>query len=158
MIILNGQEITTIEALEIAMTEYSISDEMKVVLRNDFNQIANLPTPSEIQESYLKNTIRQRKEYADDLLERLKQKNISEGINALQGMWMHSRMRALPITFMGLPFTQDIMNMAVSGDIEIACLTLMNATPDDMTQPYHWWSQDRINWLITDMKNYLGWP
>jgi hypothetical protein len=118
-----------------------------------------LPPPSaaEIQASYLKRTIVERKAYAEDLLERLKARNISQGINALQGMWMHSRMRALPITFMGVATTQDIMNMAVSGDIEIACLTLQNATPDDMSMPYHWWSQDRINWLITDMKAYLGW-
>lgn len=115
------------------------------------------PSPSEVQASYLRNTIKARKEYAEDLLERLKQRNIGEGINALQGLWMHHRMRALPITFMGLSMTQDVMNMAVSGDIEIACLTLMNAAADDMTQPYHWWSQARIDWLIADMKSYLGW-
>lgn len=114
-------------------------------------------SPSEIQSSYLRNTIKNRKEYAEDLLERLKQRNISQGINAFQGLWMHHRMRALPITFMGLDLVQDVMNMAVSGDIEIACITLQYAVADDMTQPYHWWNQERINWLVADMKAYLGW-
>jgi hypothetical protein len=114
-------------------------------------------SPSEIQASYLRNTIKQRKEYAEDLLERLKQKNITEGINVYQGLWMHHRMRALPITVNGVGLVQDVMNMAVSGDIEIACVTLQYAQPDDMSQSYHWWTQDRINWLIADMKNYLGW-
>lgn len=115
------------------------------------------PSQNEIQASYLKNSIKARKEYAEDLLERLKLRNISQGINLAQGLWMHHRMRALPITFNGLSLVQDVMNMAVSGDIEIACVTLQYAVADDMTEPYHWWSQDRINWLIADMKAYLGW-
>lgn len=115
------------------------------------------PTVGEIQASYLRNTIKQRKEYAEDLLERLKQKNISEGINAMQGMWMHHKMRALEVNFMGVDFVVDIMNMAVSGDVEIACLSLMNCTPDSMALPYHWMNAARINWIVADMKAYLGW-
>lgn len=114
-------------------------------------------TQSEIASSYLSNTIQERKKYAEDLLERFKKKNINEGINALQGMWMHNRMRAASITFYGVPFTIDVMNLAVSGDIEIACLTLMNVTPDDDSMPYHWLNTNRVNWLVTDMKQYLGW-
>lgn len=114
-------------------------------------------SPAEVQASYVRYSIKERKAYADDLIERLKARNISQGINALQGMWMHHRMRANEITFMGLPVTIDLMNLVISGDIEIACLTLMYTTPDDMTMPYHWWNADRINWLIADMKAYLGW-
>ena len=108
------------------------------------------------QES-LKLSIKQRREYADDLIERLKFKNISEGINALQAMCMHHKMRALSVTFYGVPMTLDILNMVVSGDIEVACLSLMNCTPDDMSQPFHWLNQDRVNWIVADMKQYLGW-
>lgn len=115
------------------------------------------PTQYEAQTSYLKHTIKARKAYAEDLLERLKQRNISQRINVSQGLWMHSRMRAVPINFNGLEVSIDVMNLAVSGDIEIACVTLQYTTPDDMTQPYHWWSQERINWIINDMKAYLGW-
>jgi hypothetical protein len=50
------------------------------------------------------------------------------------------------------------MNMGLSGDIETACLTLMSGQPDDMTQPYHWMNQERINFLVTEMKAFLGWP
>lgn len=105
----------------------------------------------------LKLTIKQRREYADDLIERLKFKNISEGINALQAMYMHHKMRALSVTFYGVPMTLDLMNMVVSGDIEVACLSLMNCTPDDMSQPFHWLSADRVSWIVADMKSYLGW-
>lgn len=102
--------------------------------------------------------IKERKAYAEDLLERFKARNVSQGINLLQGMHMHSRMRGLSITVSGVSFTLDIMNMAVSGDIEIACVSLQYATPDDMTQAYHWLSAERIGWLVSDMKLFLGWP
>lgn len=114
-------------------------------------------TQAEMQASYVKYTIKERKQYSEDLIERLKEKNINEGINIAQALWMHHRMRANSISFSGIPFTIDIMNLVISGDIEVACVTLMNTTADDMSQPFHWLSQDRINWLILDMKAYLGW-
>jgi len=115
------------------------------------------PSPQEQLEYALSKTIKDRKEYAEDLLERFKKKNLSEGINAIQGMWMHSRMRAVSFTFYGLPVVIDILNMAVSGDVELACLALMNTAPDDGSQPFHWLTQARINWLVADMKSFLGW-
>lgn len=110
-----------------------------------------------VQPDLIKESISKRREYAEDLIQRFKYKNITEGINALQAMYMHHKMRALSVTFYGLPMTLDILNMVVSGDIEVACLSLMNCQADDMTAPYHWLNQSRINWLISDMKTYLGW-
>lgn len=106
----------------------------------------------------LEQSIKSRKVYAEDLLERFKKKNISEGINALQAMSMQAKVRALPVTFMGHSMVVDLMNCAISGDIEVAILTLLYCTDiDNMTQPYHWLNQDRINWLVADMKSFLGW-
>lgn len=107
--------------------------------------------------SFLKFTIKQRKEYCETLLEEFKARNVGLGINAPQGMWMHHRMRAMEITFMGVPMTLDILNLAISGDIEVACLTLMYSTPDDGTQFYHWYTQEVKDLLIADMKSFLGW-
>lgn len=105
----------------------------------------------------LKETIEQRRHYAEDLIQRFKYKNITEGINALQAMYMHHKMRALPVSFYSVPMTLDILNMVVSGDIEVACLSLMNCTADDGSMPFHWLNQERVNWLVADMKSYLGW-
>jgi hypothetical protein len=107
---------------------------------------------------YLNVSIKIKKEFADDLIERLKKKNISENINAMQGLWMHQKIRALPVTLYGITFTVDLMNMVVSGDIELACISLQNTTPDDMSLPYHWLSADRISWIVTELKKFLGWP
>jgi len=113
--------------------------------------------PTVDSDSYLKFSIKQRKEYADDLLEKFKLKNIKEGINALQGLHMHHLLRAYPVSFGGEPFTVDIMNFAISGDLEIACLSLIYGATDDMSLPKHWMSAERKAWLITEIKAYLGW-
>jgi len=108
-------------------------------------------------DSYLKFSIIERKKFADDLLERFKLKNIKDGINAVQGMHMHHILRAYPVTFSGQSFTIDIMNLAISGDLEIACLSLLYGYTDDMSQSYHWMSADRKTWLINELKSFLGW-
>ena len=102
-------------------------------------------------------TIQQRKAFAEQMLEDFKAKNIEDGINAMQALWMHHRMRELPIVIGGVSMKQDLMNMSVSGDIETACIALQYAVPDDMSMPYHWLSSARLNWLINKMKVYLGW-
>ena len=114
-------------------------------------------TPESAQEKYLNYTIKHRKAFCEDLLERFKKRNMTDGINAIQGMWMHHVMRAYPVTFAGVNFTVDILNMAISGDVEIACLCLVYGYTDDMSLPYHWISAERKAWLITELKSYLGW-
>lgn len=115
------------------------------------------PSPEEQLDSYLKHSIKTRKDFADELLERFKKKNILDGINALQGMHMHHILRAYPVTYAGQSFTIDIMNLAISGDLEIACLCLIFGYTDDMLQAYHWLSGDRKQWLINELKAFLGW-
>jgi len=97
-------------------------------------------------------------EWAKSLMAEFKQKNIDEGINAAQALWLHHRIRAWECTFSGVNYTVDIVNMAASGDITTSCLALIYGTPDDMTQPYHWLSAERLAWLVAQMKAYLGWP
>lgn len=97
-------------------------------------------------------------EFARNLFMYFKQKNKDEGITGAQALWMHSRVRALEVSLPGMPTTtQDIINMGASGDIETACLCLLYCTPDDMSQPYHWLSSERIAWLVGHMKSHLGW-
>ena len=70
---------------------------------------------------------------------------------------MHHRVRELQINFYGIPMKIDILNLVISGDLEVATLALMNCTPDDGSMPFHWLTQARINWLVTEMKSFLGW-
>lgn len=115
-------------------------------------------TPQEKLARALTLKVKERKEFADDLMERFKQRNIADGINAAQGLWMHHRIRALDITVSSIPMTVDLANFIISGDVELACISLQYAQPDDMSLPYHWMSQARVDWLVTELKKYLGWP
>lgn len=115
------------------------------------------PSPEEIANKALSTTIKQRKEWADNMLERFKVRNIEIGINGMQALWLHHRMRSLDINFQGIPMTVDILNMVVSGDVETALLAIMYSTPDDGSQPSHFYDQSAKDWLINEMKEYLGW-
>ena len=115
------------------------------------------PTDQEIADSRLQYTIEQRITWAKEMLQRFKKRNVSLGINGMQALWLHHRMRALEITFNGVPMVEDIINMSAAGDIETSCLAIIYSTPDDGSQPYHWYTQSTKDWLISEMKSYLGW-
>lgn len=101
-------------------------------------------------------------DFASDFMLALKIKNISEGINATQALWIHHRLRAwdvqLPAQMGGFAYTVDVMNMIVAGDIETATISLIYGTADDMTMPYHWLSTERLAYIVGELKIWLGWP
>lgn len=109
----------------------------------------------------VQNTVQQNKTFADELMQRLKEKNILEGLSSIdQSAWVHHRLRKLSFTLSD-GVTQvylDLMNLVVSGDIETAEQALGQMTPDDMTEAYHWMTQARIDWIRNEIRTYLGWP
>lgn len=102
-----------------------------------------------------------RREFGQKLMLAFKIKNISEGVQWYQAIHMHARLRAwnvnMPQALGGTVETVDCLNMILAGDIETACLSAMYGTPDDMSSPLHWLSAERVNWLIGEMKTFLGW-
>ncbi len=97
-------------------------------------------------------------EFAVELMLRFKLKNINEGISASQAVWLHAKTKHLAVNFPGMPQTHiDLLNIALSGDVEAGCLALQYAVPDDMTESYHWLSQARLDWLVDELKAFLGW-
>lgn len=98
-------------------------------------------------------------EFGRKLLLAFKQKNIAEGITFAQAIYLHDKIKNLDVIIPGQPPMKiDIINMALVGDIEAGCFALMYCVPDDMSKSYHWLSQDRINWIVTQCKSFLGWP
>lgn len=115
------------------------------------------PSLEQISEVILEKTIEERITWAKAMLQKFKKRNVSLGINGAQALWLHHRMRALEVNFNGVPMVQDVINMAAAGDIETACLALTYSIPDDGSQPYHWYTAATKQWLIDEMKAYLGW-
>jgi hypothetical protein len=103
-----------------------------------------------------------RKDFGENIMLAFKQKNISEGIQWYQALYLHSRIREWKVTYPpalgGSVIYVDLINMlTVSGDIETTCLAIMYGEPDDMTQVYHWCSAERLNWLRDQLKIWLSW-
>ena len=102
--------------------------------------------------------IKARKQFAEEMIERFKKENIKSGINAIQAIHMHTKIRELTGSFMGYPFKVDIINLVVAGDLEVAVICLMNADNlDDGSQPYHWFTAGRRDMIVQELKAYLGW-
>lgn len=114
-------------------------------------------TMAEMQKDQIIVTNKQKIAFCEQLIIDLKEKNVSDGINALQALWLHHRLRELDINFYGFPMKVDISNMFLSGDVETACIALMNCTPDDMSTPYHFFSTARRDWVVNKIKEFLGW-
>lgn len=104
--------------------------------------------------------IKDRKIFAEDMMERFKNRNILSGMNIIKALWLHHRTRSWPVTLPpqmgGFSYTVDILNMAVSGDLETAYFSLRYGVLDDMTQPYHCLDADTVGWLKNELSNYLG--
>jgi hypothetical protein len=98
-----------------------------------------------------------KKRFAQDLLIEFKQQNLDDGITAQQALWLHHRARNLEVVVGGVPMTVDILNMAIVGDIEAAYVALLNCTPDDMSETFHWFNQSRIDFLKNSIAVFMGW-
>jgi hypothetical protein len=124
-------------------------------------------------EEYLSNAsymadLQARREFGSKLMLAFKQKNLAEGIQWYQAVHLHGRMRdwqvvmppALLAALGGVPdpaLRVDMVNIIVAGDIETASLALTYGVADPMTSPFHWISQERIDWMNTQLKSWLGW-
>ena len=113
--------------------------------------------PAVIASRRLSASVKERKSFAENMLEEFKVLNMSAGINASQGFELQELMAEYKFNFAGKDRQIDIMNLAVSGDIELACLALIYGPTHDMSLPEHWLSAERKSWLILKMKQYLGW-
>jgi len=109
----------------------------------------------------IRNTVQQNKTFADEMMQSLKEKNISEGLSTIdQAAWVHHKLRKVDYTLSDetTVIQIDVMNLVISGDIETAESVLGQMTPDDMSEDHHWWTQERIDWVRNEIRAYLGWP
>jgi len=106
-------------------------------------------------------SVQDKKNFASKLVKDIKQRNILEGLDTIdQAAWVHSRFRKTGFTLSdGITVVQiDVLNLMYSGDIETADMVLEQMIPDNMSQPYHWLSELRIDWIRNQIREYLGRP
>lgn len=119
--------------------------------------VAHTPNLTQV---YIHNTVIENKAFADDMMQRMKERNILEGLSGIdQAAWVHHRFRKTDYVLDDGPTVQiDVLNLVVSGDIETAEHVLGQMLPDDMTEVYHWLTQDRLDWMRNEIRAFLGWP
>jgi len=124
--------------------------------QEELNELANLKSAQE---------------FASQFMAQVKLRNKANSIGLSQAMWVHQKLRALEVNIpenvaqifpavealAGQTLTIDLLNMVISGDLETAYVTLLFATPDDMSQPYHWLSAENLAEIRTAIGQYLGW-
>jgi hypothetical protein len=111
------------------------------------------------------------RQFMRDLMFELRQKSKDEGSTLAQGLWVHHRLKNIEINIteeqaamfpplaplVGVNIAIDLINLDVTGDIEIAYAALFVMAPDDGSQPYHWLTADNIAFIRHEVGSFLGW-
>ena len=94
--------------------------------------------------------------FGDKLLHDWMRQNQVEGITIEQSAWVFSRFEEYQVNFgAGLKHI-DMIKLLLNGAIPTAYYSILGVAPDDMTQPYHWLTQARVDWFKSQMEDYLG--
>lgn len=77
--------------------------------------------------------------------------------SAEQRAWLQARMRAVTITMSnGDTIVMDMLNLVISGEAKAAYFAAQQITPDDMTKPYHCFTQELVDGMIGMLYGYLN--
>lgn len=96
--------------------------------------------------------------FSKKLLSDWMRKNTLEGMTIQQSLWVFSRIEDFSILIDGTNKKVDLFKMFQSGAIHTLYYCILRFTADDMSKPYHWVTQERINWVKAKIEEYLGAP
>jgi hypothetical protein len=103
-----------------------------------------------------KNTQQQNIAFGQSLLHDWMRKNTLEGMTIVQSLWIFSRFERFEVEFGFGPKRVDLFKMFQSGAIPTVYFCILQVQPDSMTEPYHWLTQDRLDWVKTRLESHLG--
>lgn len=120
-------------------------------------------TQEELMSMALDQTVAVGKAAADKIMEKFKRNNLvrfaTQGLGQdealLKSLWVHHRLRAVPITFGEKNFVIDLLNLCISGDIETALVVVSLMEPDDMSQPEHFLSAAVLQELALTIREFM---
>jgi hypothetical protein len=94
--------------------------------------------------------------FGQSLLHDWMRRNTLEGMSVNQSLWVFSRFEEFTVNAIFGTKHVDLFKMFQSGAIPTVYYCILRVTPDDMTQSYHWLTQERINWVKERLENFLG--
>jgi hypothetical protein len=99
-------------------------------------------------------------DFCTDLMNTFVRNNTNEGITIEQSLYLFARLGNLTIAreWPDMPgdVKVDLSTLMQTGAIPTLYFVLLRLTPDDMTQPYHWLSQARIDWMKGKIEEFIG--
>lgn len=120
------------------------------------NHAATVTGTFDYQFEISRNTQESNIEFSRNLLNDWIRKNTLEGMNVTQSLWVFTRFENVELNFTFGTKKVDIFKMFYAGALPTAYYCLLRLQPDDMTQTYHWITQDRLNWVKSRMEAKLG--
>lgn len=142
MVEADAVQFCTDNGIDAALIE-TVEEDFPDLVQNGEGNISKPPIP-DIIDYNLSIAISERRAIALRIIEEVKKDNLKDQINLAQALWLHHRLRALAVTIGGVDYVLDLFAMVVAGDLETACSTLGATVADDMSEAYHWLSQERI--------------
>ena len=94
--------------------------------------------------------------FTQKLLRDWMRRNTIEGMTIQQSLWVFARFEEFKITIDGMEKKIDLFKMFQAGAIPTLYYNLLRIVPDDFTKPYHWITQQRINWILEQIENHIG--
>jgi hypothetical protein len=90
------------------------------------------------------------------LLHDFMRKNILEGMNISQSLWVFSRFEAFEVSTSFGSKRVDLFKMFQSGAIPTVYFCILQVSPDSMEEGYHWITADRLEWVKVRLREFLG--
>jgi hypothetical protein len=111
-----------------------------------------------IRNTELLGIIAAKKEFCELAMDEFVQKvNYEWGANPFQSFWIADRLKNVELTLpTGVVVGINTADICWAGYSEMLYMTFSKMTPDDMTQPYHFLNQERIDWLKNKFGELLG--
>jgi hypothetical protein len=94
--------------------------------------------------------------FGQNLLHDWMRKNVLEGMSIKQSLWVFARFEDFKINCDFGEKHVDLFKMFQSGAIPTVYFCILQIQPDDMTQPYHWLTQERLDWVKEKIELHIG--
>lgn len=84
-------------------------------------------------------------------------KNAKEdGMNIYQSLWVFARFERFQMTMPWGTDHYDLFKLFNAGAVPTLYYCLCRVEPDDMSQTYHWLTQERIDWFKSKIQEHIG--
>jgi hypothetical protein len=95
-------------------------------------------------------------DFCASLMNEFVRNNTNEGMTIDQSLYLFTKLSCFPMARPWGEVEVDLSLLFERGAVPTLYFVLLRLTPDDMTQPYHWLTQERIDWMKSKIEEFIG--